>query len=205
MTAVFGGLGLLLDTPLTPEQREFAELVHRGAAAQLAVITQVLDFSTIEAGKVTVESQPLDLRLVVAEVAALLAVEAEAKGLRLSVRYAPDAPRDVIGDAERIRQVLTNLVGNAVKFTAQGHVLITVTPECQVEGRARLRLTVEDTGIGVPAEKLSEIFDRFTQADGSTTREFGGTGLGLAISRRLAEVMGGTIGVSSHVGEGSTF
>jgi len=145
------------------------------------------------------------MSVVVEEAAARVRAEAEKKGIQIVVRYDPDAARHVVGDARRIRQVLRNLLGNAVKFTEKGHVRITVTGEGHRDGEARLRLRVEDTGIGIPEEKLSTIFEKFTQADGSTTRRHGGTGLGLTISKQLVELMGGTMGVTSRPGEGSTF
>src|SRR6185295_15463390 len=152
----------------------------------------------LEAGKMSIEAAPFDLRLVVEEVACLLAPVAHKKGLDLIVRYAPGAPR-------RLRQVLTNLVGNAVKFTHHGHLLINVECERQTRDEASLRVSVEDTGIGVAPEKTEQIFEKFVQADASTTRRYGGAGLGLAICRQLITLMGGRIGVRSTPGEGSTF
>jgi PAS domain S-box-containing protein len=205
MNGVMGGIKLLLDTPLTEEQRKLADIVDVSAEAQLAVINDVLDFSSIEAGDWTIESRSLDMSVVVEEAAARVRAEAEKKGIRIVVCYDPDAARHVVGDARRVRQVLTNLLGNAVKFTDKGHARITVTGEGRRDGEARLQFRVEDTGIGIPEEKLSKIFEKFTQADGSTTRRHGGTGLGLTISKQLVEIMGGTMGVTSRPGEGSTF
>src|SRR5262249_30263278 len=148
------------------------------------------------------EPVPFDLRLAVEEVADLVAGKAEEKGIDLVVRYAPQTPRGLVGDVGRIRQVLTNLVGNAVKFTHQGHVLIDVDCLERAETEARIRISVEDTGIGIPAPQRERIFEKFVQADASTTRQYGGTGLGLAISRQLAELMGGSLTVASRVGEG---
>ena len=205
MSGVLGGITLLLDTPLTEEQRKLANIVRASGEVQLAVINDILDFSKIEAGKLTLESYPFDLRVAAEEVKTLLAAEADKKRLQLSISYAPDAPRHVIGDAGRIGQVLTNLVGNAIKFTREGRVLITVTSENQRDGASGFRVTVEDSGIGIPQDRQAQIFEKFTQADGSMTRRYGGTGLGLAISKQLLDLMGGHIGVTSRPGEGSTF
>jgi len=205
MNGVVGGIELLLETALSAEQRKWADMVRVSAEAQLTVINDILDFSKIEAGKLTVEAYPFDLRVAVEEVEALMMAEAEKKGIQLRVRYSPQAPRHVIGDAGRIGQVLTNLVGNAVKFTEKGTVLITVTSENGSDAASRFRVTVEDSGIGIPEEKVSHIFEKFTQVDASSTRRFEGTGLGLAISKQLVSLMGGQIGVRSRVGEGSTF
>lgn len=205
LNGVIGMTGLLLDTSLSPEQRDFAETIRASAETLLTIINDILDFSKIEAGKLSIEPVPFDLRQAVEEVAEMVATPAQQKGLDLVVRYAPDAPRHVIGDAGRIRQVLANLAGNAVKFTWRGHVLINV--ECRARGPrdATLAIEVEDTGIGIPPEKIDQIFEKFVQADASTTRQYGGTGLGLAISRQLAELMGGSLSVSSELGRGSTF
>jgi signal transduction histidine kinase len=200
MNGVIGMTGLLLDTDLNPEQREFAGMVYSSADALLTIINDILDFSKIEAGKMDIELVPFDLRLAIEEVMELLAAKAKEKGIALILRYAPGGARYVMGDAGRIRQVLTNLVGNAIKFTQAGHVLIAVEWE-----QARLRISIEDTGVGIPEDKLGCIFEKFTQADSSTTRRFGGTGLGLAISKQLVELMGGDIAVQSRPGEGSTF
>lgn len=205
MNGVIGMTGLLLDTDLTAEQREYAETVRNSADALLTIINDILDFSKIEAGKLTIEPIPFDLRGAVEETAELHAVRAQEKDLDLIVRYALDAPSHLIGDPGRIRQVLTNLVANAIKFTKKGHVLINVECEEQSDGEARLRLSVQDTGPGIPEDKLPQIFDKFTQADVSTTRKYGGTGLGLAICKQLAELMGGTVGATSRPGEGATF
>ncbi|MFQ5846760.1 MAG: response regulator [Candidatus Methylomirabilales bacterium] len=205
MNGIIGMTQLLLGTKLTDEQREFAETVQSSADSLLSILNDVLDVSRIEAGRLAIEPIPFDLRLAVEEVAELLAVRAGEKGLELMVRYAPGAPRRVIGDPGRIRQVLTNMVGNAIKFTHQGHVLVNVQCLTHTDREAQFRLTVEDTGIGVPEDKLEQIFEKFTQADASTSRRYGGTGLGLAISRQLAELMGGTVGMTSRQGEGSTF
>jgi signal transduction histidine kinase/CheY-like chemotaxis protein len=205
MNGIIGFSNLSLETELTPEQREYAEAVNLSANHLLTIIDDILDFSKIEAGKLTIDPIPFDLRIAVKEVVGLLSVRAEEKGVELIVRYAPDAPHRFIGDPGRIRQVLTNLVGNAIKFTEKGHVLINVESENKTDTTAKLRLSIEDTGIGISEDKSHYIFEKFTQTDTSTTRRYGGTGLGLAISKQLVELMGGTIGVTSRPSEGSTF
>jgi signal transduction histidine kinase/DNA-binding response OmpR family regulator/HPt (histidine-containing phosphotransfer) domain-containing protein len=205
MNGVMGMLGLLHDSELSDRQREFIQIARSSAESLLNIINDILDFSKIEAGKMTLEPIPFDLQTAVEEVGEILAAKVADKGLELIVRFAPDAPQHVIGDAGRVRQVLTNLAGNAVKFTASGHVLIGIQCERQTESQAQLRFSIEDTGIGIAADKLERIFEKFTQADASTTRRFGGTGLGLAISKQLIELMGGRIAVTSQPGKGSTF
>jgi len=205
MNGVIGMTGLLLDTDLTVEQREFADTVYRSGEALLTVINDLLDFSKIEAGKLTLEYLDFDLRLVIEEVDEMLATRAEDKTLDLVLQYPSLLPRYFIGDAGRIRQVITNLVGNAVKFTPQGHILIAVTCESQNDQIADVRVSVQDSGCGIAEEKIDSLFQKFTQLDGSITRKYGGTGLGLAISKQLVDLMGGTIGVDSCLGRGSTF
>src|ERR1019366_4253333 len=205
MNGVIGMTGLLLDTDLTAEQRDFAEIVRVSGEALLSVINDILDFSKIEAGKLAIESLAFDLRPVMEGVGEMLAPKAQDKNLDLVLQYPSHLPRHFIGDAGRIRQVLTNLVGNAVKFTAHGQILIDVEIESRDELSARMRVSVQDTGCGIPTEKIGALFQRFSQADSSTTRKYGGAGLGLAISKQLTELMGGSIGVRSTLGKGSTF
>ncbi len=204
MNGVIGMASLLLDTPLSGEQRDYAETIHQSANALLALLNDILDLSKIEAGKLSIEPVPLAPRDVVEEVGALLGVRAQDRGLRLVTRVAPEVPALVLGDPVRWRQVLVNLAGNAIKFTERGHVLVNVGTG-ELDGRPALELEVSDTGIGIPADKLEHIFGKFTQADASTTRKYGGTGLGLAITRELTLLMGGRLGVTSQVGAGSTF
>jgi PAS domain S-box-containing protein len=209
MNAVIGMLGILLETPLTPDQRDYAETARRAGDALLALLNDVLDFSKIEAGKLELESTPFDLRSLVDDVLALLADQAYAKGLEMGTLFQASVPTALCGDPGRLRQVLTNLVSNAVKFTEQGEVTVTVGLEQpsppSPAGSVLLRFEVRDTGIGLTPEQCADLFQPFRQADSSTTRKFGGTGLGLAICRRLAELMQGTCGVDSVPGQGSRF
>ncbi|MCQ3950525.1 MAG: hypothetical protein DPW14_12010 [Planctomycetes bacterium] len=205
MNGVIGMTGLLLDTKLNDEQREYAETIRNSGEALLTIINDILDFSKIEAGKLTLEPVEMDLAQSVNEVAELLAPKAAEKGVDMLVSYDGAAARCLVADAGRLRQVLVNLVGNAVKFTSRGHVLIEVANVWRTDTTNRLRVSVSDTGIGIPAERLDQLFEKFYQADASATRRFGGTGLGLAISRQLVELMGGTMGVRSELGMGSTF
>ena len=205
MNGVIGMTGLLLDTQLTPEQREYARIVRNCGNALLTIINDILDFSKIESGKMSIEPMGFNLRQAVEEVTDLLLTDADDKGIEMIVRYTPRTPCRVVGDPGRIRQVLTNLTGNSIKFTEKGHILITVEPEELNEQNVLLRFSVQDTGIGIPSDKISALFQRFSQVDASATRRYGGTGLGLAISRELVELMGGKIGVQSQPGQGSTF
>ncbi len=204
MNGVLGMTSLLGDSALSLEQRQYVDAIKHSAQLLMSVINDILDFSKVEAGKMSVEPIPFDLQVAVAEVAELLVPRALEANLELVVRYATDAPRRVIGDSGRIRQVLLNLAGNALKFTEKGHVVISVE-SIRTDGAGRFRFEITDTGIGIPTEKLNALFQPFTQADASTTRRFGGTGLGLSISKRLVELMGGEIGVMSADGSGSTF
>ena len=205
MNGVIGMTGLLLDTPLDKDQRRYAEIVRASGQTLLNLINDILDFSKIEAQKLQLERLEFDLEDQLAEFAAAMAVQAHAKDLELICGIDPSVPTRLCGDPGRLRQVLTNLVGNAVKFTPAGEVAVRAT---RVEASPReilLRFSVADTGIGIPAESQTDLFSPFTQVDASTTRKFGGTGLGLAISRQLVELMGGQIGVDSEAGKGSTF
>ena len=205
MNGVIGMTGLLLDTPLTPEQKSYAETIRGSGEALLSVINDILDFSKIEAGKLDLEIVPFDLQSALEDVVELLAVQAHEKKLELLLRYAPDAPREFLGDPGRIRQVVLNLVSNAIKFTDSGHVLVETHSKAISSGVASIRIAVRDTGIGIPADRQQLLFQKFQQLDSSTTRKYGGTGLGLAISKQLVELLGGTLSLVSQVGEGSTF
>ncbi|HEY2145214.1 MAG TPA: response regulator [Steroidobacteraceae bacterium] len=205
MNGVIGMIELLLETPLDPMQLDYAETVRDSAAALLTVINDILDFSKVEAGKLELELLDIDLRDTVEDVARLLAIQAHAKGLEVIALIDPSLPDLIRGDAGRLRQILLNLGGNAVKFTHKGEVAI----ECKVLGKDAqgivIRCEVRDTGMGIPASRINALFAAFTQVDASTTRRFGGTGLGLSIVKRLVELMGGEVGVSSQEGAGSTF
>jgi signal transduction histidine kinase/DNA-binding response OmpR family regulator len=205
MNGVIGMTGLLLDTDLTEDQRGYAETVRNSGDALLTIINDILDFSKIEAGKLDIDAFPFDLNTLFDDVVEMIAPRAEHQGLDVMVSYPPDVPSSFIGDADRIRQVLANLLSNAVKFTHSGHVLLAVECMERRNGSASIRVAISDTGIGIPADKVSLLFQKFTQADTSTTRRYGGTGLGLAISKSLIELMGGSIGLESREGEGSTF
>ncbi len=205
MNGVIGMTGLLLDTYLGEEQRRYAESIRSCGESLLALLNDILDFSKIEAGKMEMEMLDFDLRSLLDDFAATMAVHAQDKGLEFICAAAPETPEHLRGDPGRLRQVLTNLTGNALKFTHGGEIAVRASLVSETEADAVLFFSVRDTGIGIPAEKQKLLFQKFTQVDASTTRRYGGTGLGLAISRQLVEMMGGEIGVSSEEGKGSDF
>jgi PAS domain S-box-containing protein len=205
MNGVIGMTGLLLDTRLTPEQREFVETIRMSGEALLFIINDILDFSKIEAGKMELEEVDFDLRQIVEETLEMLAEQAATKGLELASLIHHRVPQIVHGDPGRFRQILLNLTSNAIKFTPQGEVFVEVDGVEDVDGSVCVKVSVRDTGIGIPAKVQKNLFSAFSQADSSTTRKYGGTGLGLAISKRLTELMHGDIGVISEPGKGSTF
>ncbi len=214
MNGVIGMTSLLLDTPLTTEQLEFTETIRDSGEALLTIINDILDFSKIEADRMELEEQPFDLRDCLEAALDLLKVKAAEKGVELAYLVEPETPPAVIGDVTRLRQILINLLNNALKFTEDGEVVLTVRPLANGDGRqptaddrplTTIHFSVRDTGIGIPQERMDRLFQAFSQVDASTTRKYGGTGLGLAISKRLSELMGGEMWVESEVGEGTIF
>jgi signal transduction histidine kinase len=205
LNGILGMAALLAETPLDPEPREYAQVIRSSAAALLAVVNDILDVSKVEAGMMTVESLPFDLRAACEEVVSLCGQLAAARGVELALDYDPACPALLVGDGGRLRQVMLNLVTNAIRFTPAGSVRLVVREREALAGASALSVAVADTGVGIPADKLEHVFEKFTQADASTTRRFGGTGLGLAISRALVELMGGSLTVASEQGRGSTF
>jgi len=205
MNGVISMTDLALDTELTAEQREYLEIVKASADSLLVLIDDILDFSKIEAGKLNIDPVPFLLHKTLTDLVKPLSVRAQQKGLELTCQIRRGVPTVVVADPVRLRQVITNLLGNAVKFTQKGSVTLHVETESAQHGSAKLHFAVIDTGVGIPRDKQSLIFDAFSQAESSTTRRFGGTGLGLTISARLVEMMGGEIWVESEAGRGSTF
>ena len=205
MNGVMGMTSLLLESELTAEQRDYADTIRRSADALLSIINDLLDFSKLEAGRMRVDVVDFNLGTAMEEVASLLARSAHEKNVDLTCRLPPDFPDELRADSGRIRQIITNLVGNAIKFTDRGEVTVAVKLRYETSTHAAVRLSVSDTGIGIPADRQREIFESFTQLDGSMSRQYSGTGLGLAICRQLTTLLEGEIGVESEVGRGSTF
>ena len=205
MNGVIGMNQLLLDTDLTAEQRRYVEIAQASGRSLLAIIDDILDISKIEAGKITLENRLFHPRILIDEVVQILSVMADKKGLSFASHVSDDIPESVNGDSHRLRQILTNLCANAIKFTSRGGVKLNVMADKVDHDKVIIRFSIQDNGIGIPADQIPKLFAPFMQADVSTTRKFGGTGLGLAISKQLAEMMGGSIGVDSQVGHGSTF
>jgi CheY-like chemotaxis protein len=205
MNGIIGMTGLLLDTEMNDEQRRFTEIVRDSSESLLCLINDILDFSKIEARKLDLETLDFDLSSLLDDFAAAIAPRAHNKGIELIFAADPEVPAQLRGDPGRLRQILTNLVGNAIKFTDAGEVAVRISPVEMNENDILLRFSVRDTGIGIPKDKIDRLFGIFSQVDASTTRQYGGSGLGLAISKQLAELMGGEVGVSSEVGRGSEF
>jgi PAS domain S-box-containing protein len=205
MNGIIGMTQLLLDTELTLAQAEYLQMVKTSADSLLTIINHILDFSTLEAGKLQLDAMSFDLRKTLEEVIGMHAISAHSKGLQLLLAVHPNVPASVVGDPTRLRQILINLVGNALKFTPRGEVALEVCRETESKGHSIFHFSVRDTGIGIPRDKQKLIFAAFSQADSSLARTFGGTGLGLAISKRLVGIMGGQMWVESEVGRGSTF
>lgn len=205
LNGIIGMADLLFDTELTPEQTEYLQMLKASADSLLTIISDALDFSEIEAGKLQLDATAFDLRESLEEVMKELAIKAHTKGLDLLLTIRDDIPKSVVGDSTRLRQVITNLVSNALKFTERGEIVVEVRKESESGSRAMLHFSVGDTGIGIPLDKQSVIFDAFSQGDSSSTRKFRGIGLGLTVARQLVELMGGRIWVESEVRRVSTF
>jgi CheY-like chemotaxis protein/HPt (histidine-containing phosphotransfer) domain-containing protein len=205
MNGVIGMASLLLGSELSAEQREYTEIIRNSGDSLLSIINDILDYSKIEAGKLDLENIDFDLRVALDEVTDFVTIKAHEKGLEYVVMISPDVPSLLFGDPGRLRQILSNLVSNAIKFTEKGEVVVKATLEDENTTHATILFNVVDTGIGIPEDRIDRLFKSFSQVDSSTTRKFGGTGLGLTISKQLAELMGGQIGVKSKEGKGSTF
>ncbi|MCP3962691.1 MAG: response regulator [bacterium] len=205
MNGFLGMTGLLLETQLDSKQRDFVETIRSSGETLLTLINDILDFSKIESGKLELENHPFDLKACVTGSLDLLRAKAREKSLELATDFLADCPHALVGDVTRVRQILVNLLGNSIKFTSEGGVTVRVRTRATSSTFHELRISVQDTGVGIPADRVDRIFESFSQADASTTRKFGGTGLGLTISKHLAELMGGKIWVESEVGKGSTF
>jgi len=205
MNGVLGMLQILKETPLSTEQQDYLSTIYQSADSLLVIINDILDFSKIEAGKIEFEEVPFDLQLMAENTLEQLSYQVNNKNVSVQMFICPSVPRLVIGDPGRIKQILLNLIGNAIKFTNQGSIQLHIEYLQSKDSKANIEFKIQDTGIGIAEGKLDSIFGRFDQADSSTTREFGGTGLGLAISNSLTHCMGGKMGVSSQVGVGSEF
>ncbi len=205
LNGIMGMAALLVETPLTDEQREFAQVIRTSASALLDIVNDVLDVSKVEAGMMVIERAPFDLRAACEDVVSLCAQIAAERGVELHLDYDRDCPSELVGDVGRVRQILLNLVTNALRFTPQGWVRVVVRERDKRDRGSLIDIAVVDTGVGIAPDKMEYVFEKFTQADTSTTRRFGGTGLGLTISRGLTQLMGGTLTVVSALGEGSTF
>ncbi|VGO16506.1 Sensory/regulatory protein RpfC [Pontiella desulfatans] len=205
MNGIIGVTNLLLDSGLTEDQQDLAATVHRSGKSLLAIVNDILDFSKIEAGHMEIEILDFDLKVVLGDLRAMLSLQAQRKGIGFDVRVDPEVPARLCGDVSRLRQILTNLVGNAIKFTEEGEVALAVLLSDRHDGHVHIRFEVRDTGIGIDPGHLAHIFGAFHQQDASTSRKYGGTGLGLTICKQLVEIMGGEIGAESAAGEGSVF
>src|SRR5688572_8960477 len=205
MNAIIGMADLLWETDLTPEQRKYLRIFRRAGGSLLQLINDILDLSKVEAGHIELESIEFDLSDLVEKAIEILAMRANEKGLELACHLSPDVPCSLVGDPNRLHQILVNLISNAIKFTDSGSVIVDVANDPEQARPGSIRFSVSDTGIGIPQDKLPTIFERFTQAHASISRQYGGTGLGLTISRQLAALMDGTIWADSRPGQGSTF
>lgn len=205
LNGIMGMAELLSNTPLTPQQADFTQTIQASSATMLDLVNNVLDFSKLEAGKMEIKSIPFDLHSLAKNTVSMMRYQADEKNIALNLSVSPHSPYLLVGDPMMLRQIFLNLISNAIKFTSEGHVSFLVSSPCESEDQVSLEFTVTDTGIGMSADQCARIFDRFVQADDSTTRKYGGTGLGTSIAKQLTELMGGSIKVESEVGKGSTF